>query len=116
MARKFYNRRWKSKDNELEICQDIYTPDELNVIVGLGRDAVSTMIKKSSLLSFANGLENRNDNIYSADSNYADMEYFKAQKTENGYKFFVKGIFERAIELPFQKVDKIIQFLKFNCT
>ncbi len=101
----------------MEICKNGYTDDELNVFIGLGRNAVSTTISKFSLYLFAKDLENRKENIYHTFSNYASIdEYLKAKKTKIGYEIFIKGIVERSIELPFSKVDKIIDFLNFNCS
>lgn len=92
--RNFYNRRWKAltPNNELEINQDSYTDNELNIWAGgINRNSVSTMVKKTDLLSFAEGLQNRADQVFTDASDY-DSGWFKAKKTTIGYQFTVKGL------------------------
>lgn len=112
--RKFLNRRWKASNNELAITQDGYTGDEMNVFIGTYEYAANTMIKKSAFLEIADKLQS-GENFKCDDSDYAGMgQYFKGEKTKNGYLFSIKNILTSSVELPFSKVNKIIHFLKVN--
>lgn len=110
--RKFYNRRFKNGDYILHLEQDdSYTDNEMNI----GVENISymdwTMITKEDLKRFANELKQRKERVFSDCSNYASNPYFLAEKKAEGYFFTIKGVVSISMNLPFKKVDKLIDFL-----
>ena len=111
MKRMFNNRQFKNNSGEkVHFISDSYTENEMNIFIGKNDYGVWTMISKTSLREVAENLRNKKDLVFSNHSNFDNRPFFEATKTNIGYSF--KSEFGNTVELPFTKVEKMVDYLQ----